>query len=258
MVRPSPGIPLSLAGARTAPGTPGATVSRTKSPSAPSGVVVTLPAASVVTVLTSIGPSPSVARSAAVRTTGLAVPSLTIVLVTVPLGPVRVTTLVVPASLLTVITPPAAVASLAVFIASPCGTTVTPGATVSRTKSPSAPSGVVVTLPAASVVTVLTSIGPSPSVARSAAVRTTGLAVPSLTIVLVTVPLGPVRVTTLVVPASLLTVITPPAAVASLAVFIASPCGTTVTPGAAASIVTGTLAGAETLPAGSVAVTTAV
>ena len=103
----------------------GATVSSTKSPSLTSGVVITRPAGVVVTVVTSTEPLPSVAKSAAVSTTGLLVPSLIIVLVTVPFTPTKVMTEVLPDSLLTVITPVGDVASALVLLASPCGVTNT-------------------------------------------------------------------------------------------------------------------------------------
>ncbi len=160
-----------------------------------------------------------------------------------------------PVSALTVMMPAASVASAAVFWVSPTGVTVTVGAWVSRVKSPSAVSGVVVVLPALSVVAVLTSMAPSPRVVRSAAVRTTGLAVPSLLMVLVTVPFGPVKVTTEVLPVSALTVMMPAASVASAAVFWVSPTGVTVTVGAWVSTVSAIFAGSLTFPAGSVSVT---
>ena len=94
-----------------------------------------LPATSVVTVVTSTRPSPSVNKSAAVNTTGKAAPVFVKVLVTVPLTPTKVTVELEPASLSTVIAPVAAVASAAVLMRSPSSSTVTLGATVSIVKS---------------------------------------------------------------------------------------------------------------------------
>ena len=120
-------LPVSLTAScvSVAVGAFGASVSNTKSPSFASGVVITRPAGVVVTVVTSTEPLPSVAKSAAVSTTGLLVPSLIIVLVTVPFTPTKVITEVLPASLLTVITPVGDVASALVLLASPCGVTST-------------------------------------------------------------------------------------------------------------------------------------
>ena len=178
------------------------------------------------------------------------------VLVTVPALPTRVTTEVEPGGLLTVMMPAAEVASAAVLLRSPSSSTVTAGAMVSSVKSPSAVFGLVVMLPAVSVVTVVTATAPSPKVARSAAVSTTGKAVPSLMRVLVTVPPpAPTKVTTDVEPVGLLTVSTPPAEVASAAVLLRSPSSITATTGAMVSSDTGTDTAAPTLPLVSVAVT---
>ena len=113
-------VSLTASCVSVAVGAIGATVSSTKSPSFTSGVVITRPAGVVVTVVTSTGPLPKMAKSAAVSTTGLLLPSLTIVLVTVPFTPTKVMTDVLPASLLTVITPAGDVASALVLLASPC------------------------------------------------------------------------------------------------------------------------------------------
>ena len=86
---------------------------------------MTAPVVDVVTVVTSTGPSPKVTKFAAESTTGLLLPSLIIVIVTVPFTPAKVITDVLPASLLTVMTPAVAVASAEVLLASPCAITVT-------------------------------------------------------------------------------------------------------------------------------------
>ena len=126
---------------------------------------------------------------------------------------------------------------------------------MSSVKSPSAVFGLVVMLPAVSVVTVVTATAPSPKVARSAAVSTTGKAVPSLMRVLVTVPALPTRVTTEVEPGGLLTVMMPAAEVASAAVLLRSPSSSTVTAGAMVFRVTDTDTAAPAFPLVSVAVT---
>ena len=73
-----------------------------------------LPAVSVDTALTATLPSPKVVRSVLVRVTAWALPLPVMVLLTEPLPPVNVTTVLAPLSALTVTTPPAAVASVLV------------------------------------------------------------------------------------------------------------------------------------------------
>ena len=256
LVRPSPNTPLSLTAlAVKAPvGAPGTVVSSVKSPSAVSGLIVTLPATSVVTVVTSIAPSPNANKSAAVNTTGIAAPLLVMVLVTVLVLPTKVTTEVEPTGLLTVMMPPAVAASAAVLLRSPSSVTVMAAARVSSVKSPSAVLALVVMLPAVSVVTVVTATTPWPRIIRSAPVSTTGKAVPSLMMVLVTVPALPTKVTTEVEPARLLTVVMPAAEVASAAVLLRSPSSSTVTTGALVSTVKASPFTVVLLPAVSVAV----
>ena len=73
-----------------------------------------LPAVSVATALTLMLPSPKLARSLLLSTTAWALPVPIRVLLTVPLPPVNVTTVLAPLSALTVTTPLAAVASVLV------------------------------------------------------------------------------------------------------------------------------------------------
>ena len=179
-----------------------------------------LPAASVAIALTPIVPSPSTARSSVLSKTGTGVlPSPVMVLVIVLLPLEKVTSTVLPNSAETVITPVVAIASSAVApltISVPSSRSGLAGGMVSRVKDVPSVGEI---LPAASVAIAFTVIVPSPSVARSSEVSTTGTSVLPLPVRnLVTALLPFENVSTTVTPVSAVKVTTPVSAIASAAV----------------------------------------
>ena len=213
--------------------------------------LLTLPARSVAVALTLTVPCPSTSRSAALSSTACATPLPVRLLLSVwPLA-LKFTSSAVPGSATALTAPPALLASTAFSVAAAATSTGAAGASVSSTKL--ALTGAL--LCPAAVAVALTLIVPLPSLARSVALSSTGVAPPvPLRLLLTLCPLAE-KTTLTALPTSAVTLTAPELALARAALAKAASTDSTGVPTTLASLrMKLAVPALLTLPAASVAV----